>query len=71
MAIPTTAFFQSNVTTCGSPRSILTATKKKSELRRRVTFSRVVILNDPTTFVLAKDESTSLVRRLSDRSIRK
>jgi hypothetical protein len=52
----------------GSPNGILINTNKK-EHRRRVTFSRVVILNNPTTFVLAKDES-SLVRRLSDRSIR-
>lgn len=68
MAVSST--FQPNATTTfGSPQSILTATKKKSELRRRVTFSRVVILNDPKTFVLAKDEC-GLVRRISDRSIR-
>lgn len=42
--------------------------KEKRELRRRVTFSRVVILNKPTTFILVKEER-GLVRRLSERSI--
>jgi hypothetical protein len=40
----------------------------RKELRRRVTFSRVVILNDPKTFILVKEER-GLVRRLSDRSL--
>lgn len=52
----------------GIPNGILINPKKK-EHRRRVTFSRVVILNNPTTFVITKDES-SLVRRFSDRSVK-
>lgn len=50
------------------PGSILVNATKK-EIRRRVTFSRVVILNDPTTFILAREEC-SLVRRLSDSSMK-
>ncbi|CEP11429.1 hypothetical protein [Parasitella parasitica] len=37
------------------PEGIL-INKDKHELKRRVTFSRVVILNNPTTFILVKEE---------------
>jgi hypothetical protein len=50
------------------PGGVFINTNKK-ELHRRVTFSRVVILNDPATFILAKEEC-GLQRRLSDRSIK-
>jgi hypothetical protein len=49
-------------------RGILINSNKK-ELRRRVTFSRVVILNDPKTFILVKEER-GLVRRLSEKSLK-
>lgn len=50
------------------PRVVFIDTNKK-ELGRRVTFSRVVILNDPKTFILVREEC-GLVRRLSDSSMK-
>lgn len=60
--------FRRSTSDSSLPGGILINTNKKP-LRRRVTFSRVVILNDPTTFILAKEEC-GLQRRLSDRSIK-
>lgn len=56
-------FFRS--TSNSSPPGEAMVNINKKELRRRVTFSRVVILNDPKTFIIVKEEC-SLVRRLSD-----
>ncbi|KAL0136681.1 hypothetical protein V8B55DRAFT_1440217 [Mucor lusitanicus] len=59
--------YRSNSDSSCAPCGIL-INKEKRELRRRVTFSRVVILNKPTTFILVKEER-GLVRRLSERSL--
>lgn len=60
-------FYRSN-SDSSIPCGILINNDKRA-LKRRVTFSRVVILNKPTTFILVKEER-GLVRRLSERSLK-
>jgi type IV secretory pathway protease TraF len=52
-----------------TPCGILINKDNKRELKRRVTFSRVVILNKPSTFILVKEER-GLIRRLSERLLK-
>ena len=60
--------YQSN-SDSSTPCGILINKDNKRELKRRVTFSRVVILNKPSTFILVKEER-GLIRRLSERLLK-